>query len=188
MVLHTFIDFDDTIFPTTSHLSQHTLPADIIAVDTLVSLFIRTFMHSTLIRVVTHANSSWVQAVLDMMPEFGRMVQWGYVKIYTCGTARKSDVVAGLMRVDGIVDSYATLGDTVDDMEMVREALQKRGVQHGSSVSSFRFPPRPSTHQVQQNWIYMLREFANRTTTRDECGHLLPVGGTPGQGTLDTPP
>jgi hypothetical protein len=153
MPVCTFVDFDDTIFPTTDSHAVHPLDyrVDLERIDSLVACFVLYHQHQTLFRIVTAAEDEWVRSCLDQLPQLRAHVQAGVVPVYTCRNHSKTETVQRLMQREGIARHYMTIGDSLDEMSMVQRALAASNCHR--NVYGIRFKSSPSRADIIRQWV-----------------------------------
>lgn len=196
MLVCVFLDFDDTIFPSstmTRFFDQKSgtfnppkpVIEHILELDSLVTGFVAERMTYCRFRIVSHATSAWIQQALRYMPVLSRFVEWNYVSVIPCENFTKYSKIYTILSRETSVDLYFCCGDSSHDVESVPQAVQQLNMQ--ARTRSVLFVRKPTLSNLEYEWKLMpsmldemLRapeiHVARHFVVTDDCSHYAKPG------------
>jgi len=161
MYVHAFLDFDDTLFPSsfmTKFFNRKTglftppLPVldHITHIDTHISEFIGLHMAYCRFRILTHATIDWIYSAIRLMPKLKRFIDWNYISVITCNQHTKQHTLSGIVNRETDVDLYFCVGDSAHDVESLPGMLAQ--VKKDFKYRSILLVKNPSLSVLEFEW------------------------------------
>jgi hypothetical protein len=163
MLICGFIDFDDTIFPSTFMtkffnkeqgvflpLPPKPVIDHLAAIDRLVTNFIIRHMVYCRFRIITHAGLGWIYQALQFMPVLHTVVAWNYIQIIPCENFTKFSKLHDIVSKEQSGDIYFCCGDSPHDVESLPEVINKLHI--ATKLRSILFVRKPDLSALQFQW------------------------------------
>jgi len=172
MLICVYLDFDNTLFPSDYMATffsakegkfekvSATVVDTLYIVDSLISKFLYSYMHSCRFRILTHATPTWVMYSLQtFMPNLYRYIEWNYIQVIYCENLSKADVVRGFLSKEKMFDMYITCGDKQTDLSSVYMPVKEK-LKLGAQIRQILFVNKPNLNAYEYQWTCMPDIFA----------------------------
>jgi hypothetical protein len=177
-----FVDFDDTLFPSSAlapYFRQTTntfeippkVSTELKTLDRLIAAFLDPRLVHTRFRIVTHATYGWVHAALHLMPLLQRKVLWNYLDLNICASRSKYEVIGDLVARDTCPDLYGALGDSDPDVDALHVAVAHFRLAT-VEVQTIKFVSLPKIYHLQHEWSCLPQVWEDMTRLKEQRRHF----------------
>lgn len=155
-----FIDFDDTLFPTTyvrqEQEQHHTIDNNsLLKLEWLLINFVTKCIASTRMFIITHSNFTHIYHMLQYMNSFKNYVDWNYIKILTCDNVSKQTKISNTLKENILFHTYIICGDKHNDILSFKNALKEQKYSHQHTIRTVRFIAQPHIQNLVSEWEWM---------------------------------
>ena len=172
MLICVYLDFDNTLFPSDYMMTFFDarlgrfdkVPSPVVdtlyIVDSIISKFLSTYMHSCRFRILTHATPVWLMYSLQtFMPNLYRYIEWNYIHVVYCENLGKADKVKEFLCREKMFDMYITCGDKQTDLSSVYMPVKEK-LKSGVQIRQILFVNKPSLNAYEYQWTCMSEIFS----------------------------